>query len=256
MNWLVKIILKNFPRDVLISLSLFFLPLLDIILRGSKFKDPINNKSYRMFLPYGYNKIRQNALSPGTLSLERHRLLWLYLKNETKFLNEQIKMLHIAPEQSFYKIFKKSKKINYTTFDLDSPIADIKGDICKMPFKNNFFDLILCNHVLEHIVDDRLAMMEIFRVLKPNGTAILQVPIDTSSLKTFEDPMITSKKERNEKFGQYDHVRLYGYDYFKRLESVGFRVEKNIYAKKFNEKEIKKYGINENEIIPVCKKLI
>lgn len=256
MGWLVKIFLKNFPREILISLSLFFLPLLDLIFRGSKFHDPINNKSYRMFLPYGYNKIRKNALSPGTLSLERHRLLWLYLKNETKFLNKEIEMLHIAPEQSFYKIFKNSKKIKYTTFDLDSPIADIKGDICKMPFKNNFFDLILCNHVLEHIVEDKLAMMEIYRVLKPNGTAVLQVPIETSNSKTLEETMITSQKERNEKFGQYDHVRLYGNDYFKRLESIGFKVEKNFYAKKFSKEEIKKYGLNENEIIPICKKLI
>lgn len=256
MNCIIKIFLKNFPRDLLISISVFLNPILDFFFKGSKFHDPINNKTYRKFLPYGYNKIRDNALSPGTLSLERHRLLWLYLQNETNFMSSEIKLLHIAPEQCFYKIFKKSKKINYTTFDLESPIADIKGDICNMPFEDNFFDLVLCNHVLEHIVDDELAMKEIFRVVKPKGTAILQVPIDISNPTTIEDYTIKSKKERNEKFGQYDHVRLYGKDYFDKLKSVGFHVEQNTYVKSLDSEEIAKYSLNINEIIPVCIKLI
>ena len=125
-----------------------------------------------------------------------------------------------------------------------------------MPFKDNSFDFLLCNHVLEHIEDDQKAISEIYRVLNINGTAILQVPINQNSKKTLEDNLITNKKERIEKFGQYDHVRLYGLDYFKRLKKAGFEVSPIKYSSNFTKKEIEKFGIIEDEIIPVCKKLI
>ena len=246
--------INTIPRPYLIWWSKFLAPLVDILFRGNKFTDPINGKSYRKFLPYGYVKQRDNALSPGTLSLERHRLLWLYLNNETNFFSKTLKVLHIAPEQCFYNLFKNLKNINYTTFDLNSPLADIKGDICNLPFKENSFDFILCNHVLEHINDDNKAMKELYRVLNKNGTAILQVPINQKSSKTFEDSSIIDKKERIEKFGQYDHIRLYGLDYFKKLESFGFKVDPLKYSKEFTESEIIKYGLIKDEIIPVCKK--
>ena len=256
MNYLIKFLINIVPRPQLIFWSKILQPFLDLFYRGNNFLDPINGKFYRKFLPYGYVKQRKNALSPGTLSLERHRLLWLYLNNETDFFTKKIKVLHIAPEQCFYKIFKNLKNINYTTFDLNSPLADIKGDICKMPFQVNSFDYILCNHVLEHIDDDIKAMMEIFRVLNFNGTAILQVPIDFNNTTTLEDNSITNRQERIEKFGQYDHVRLYGLDYFKRLKNIGFEVRQVQYALNFKQEEVLKYGIEKNEVIPVCKKLI
>ena len=246
--------INTIPRPYLIWWSKFLAPLVDILFRGNKFTDPINGKSYRKFLPYGYVKQRDNALSPGTLSLERHRLLWLYLNNETNFFSKTLKVLHIAPEQCFYNLFKNLKNINYTTFDLNSPLADIKGDICNLPFKENSFDFILCNHVLEHINDDKKAMKELYRVLNKNGTAILQVPINQKSSKTFEDSSIVDNKKRIEKFGQYDHIRLYGLDYFKKLESFGFKVDPLKYSKEFTESEIIKYGLIKDEIIPVCKK--
>ena len=246
--------INTIPRPYLIWCSKFLAPLVDIFYRGNEFTDPINGKSYKKFLPYGYVKQRDNALSPGTLSLERHRLLWLYLNNETNFFSKTLKVLHIAPEQCFYNLFKNLKNINYTTFDLNSPLADIKGDICNLPFKENSFDFILCNHVLEHINDDKKAMKELYRVLNKNGTAILQVPINQKSSKTFEDSSIVDKKERIERFGQYDHIRLYGLDYFKKLESFGFKVDPLKYSKEFTESEITKYGLIKDEIIPVCKK--
>ena len=254
MKKLIKFLINTIPRPYLIWCSKFLAPLVDIFYRGNDFTDPINGKSYRKFLPYGYVKQRDNALSPGTLSLERHRLLWLYLNNETNFFSKTLKVLHIAPEQCFYNLFKNLKNINYTTFDLNSPLADIKGDICNLPFKENSFDFILCNHVLEHINDDKKAMKELYRVLNKNGTAILQVPINQKSSKTFEDSSIVDKKERIEKFGQYDHIRLYGLDYFKKLESFGFKVDPLKYSKEFTESEIIKYGLIKDEIIPVCKK--
>jgi len=255
LNFIIKSLLNIIPRELLISVSILFRPFLDFFYRGSKFHDPINNKSYRKFLPYGYNNIRDNALSPGSLSLERHRLLWLYLQNETQIFKKKYKVLHVAPEQAFYKKFIKLNNLDYVTFDMNSPIAKIKGDICNLPFSENQFDFILCNHVLEHVNDDIAAMLELFRVLKKNGVAILQVPIDLTKNKTYEDSTITDKKERMKAFGQYDHVRIYGKDYFERLEKSGFKVEKNFYSKNFSDEEIYKYGINKNEIIPICRKL-
>jgi len=251
---LIKLILKIFPRTFLIKFSFIFQPLLSILLSGDKFTDPIDGKSFRKFLSYGYNKLRKNALSPSTLSLERHRLLWLYLKNETVLFEKKIKLLHFAPEQAFYKRFKKLSNIQYDTIDINSPLAKIKADICDLPIKENTYDFILCNHVLEHVLDDNKAMSELYRVLKKGGIGIFQVPIDMKREKTFQDDSITDKLERNKIFGQYDHVRIYGKDYFNKLEDTGFKVQQVDYSKKFSDKEILKFSIIKGEIIPVCTK--
>ena len=251
---MIKLILKIFPRTFLIKFSFIFQPLLGILLSGDKFTDPIDGKSFRKFLSYGYTKLRKNALSPSTLSLERHRLLWLYLKNETVLFEKKIKLLHFAPEQAFYKRFKKLRNIQYDTIDINSPLAKIKADICDLPIKENTYDFILCNHVLEHVLDDNKAMSELYRVLKKGGTGIFQVPIDMKREKTFQDDSITDKLERNKIFGQYDHVRVYGKDYFKKLEDTGFKVQQIDYSKKFSDKEILKFSIIRGEIIPVCTK--
>ena len=251
---MIKLILKIFPRTFLIKFSFIFQPILGILLSGDKFTDPIDGKSFRKFLSYGYNKLRKNALSPSTLSLERHRLLWLYLKNETVLFEKKIKLLHFAPEQAFYKRFKKLRNIQYDTIDINSPLAKIKADICDLPIKENTYDFILCNHVLEHVLDDNKAMSELYRVLKKGGTGIFQVPIDMKREKTFQDDSITDKLERNKIFGQYDHVRVYGKDYFKKLEDTGFKVQQIDYSKKFSDKEILKFSIIKGEIIPVCTK--
>ncbi len=224
------------------------------IYKGSNFTDPIDGNSYKSFLPYGYENQRSNVLAPGTLSLERHRLLWLYLKSETNFFSEPLKLLHFAPEQAFHKRFKKLENIDYTTTDLESPLADIKADICNLPFEENAFDVILCNHVLEHIKDDKKAMQELFRVMKPGGWGIFQIPQDINRKETFEDDSIVDRKKRAEIFGQYDHVRIYGMDYFDKLRSVGFEVEEVKIQSKLSSEEIKKYALNPNEIIPVCRK--
>ena len=154
MKKLFKLILNTIPRPILICLSIVVRPILAFLLKGSRFTDPIDGKSFRMFLPYGYGTQRNNVLSPSTLSLERHRLLWLYLQNETDFFTAPKKVLHFAPEQEFYKRFKKQSNLDYTTTDLFSPLADVKADICNLPFEDNSYDIILCNHVLEHIPDD------------------------------------------------------------------------------------------------------
>ncbi len=252
MKKLFKTILNLVPRPILIRLSYLVRPFLTWYLKGNTYTDPIDGKSFRSFLPYGYATQRNNVLSPGTLSLERHRLLWLYLKNETDFFITPKKVLHFAPEQAFYKRFKKQANLDYTTTDLISPLADVKADICNLPFESNSFDVILCNHVLEHIPDDTKAMQELYRVLKPGGMGIFQVPQDLSRKKTFQDDSITNQKERTQIFGQYDHVRIYGTDYFDKLRSIGFEVNEVDYTQNFSPAEINKYGLAADEIIPVC----
>jgi len=249
-----KFFLNKIPRPLLIRASYLIRPVIAFGLRGSKYTDPIDGKSFRKFLPYGYEQQRENVLSPSTLSLERHRLLWLYLKNDTSLFTEKTKLLHFAPEQAFYKRFKKMQNLEYTTTDLNSPLADVKADICNLPFNDNSFNFILCNHVLEHIPDDTKAMKELYRVLEPGGTAILQIPQDLSRAVTFEDNSITSRKERARIFGQYDHVRVYGRDYFDKLRSIGFNVREIAYTDSLNASDIDKYRLAKGEIIPVCTK--
>ena len=140
MKKLFKVVLNTVPRPLLIKLSYWVKPFFKYALRGSKYKDPIDGKSFSKFLPYGYINQRENVLSPSTLSLERHRLLWLYLKNETHFFSKNLKVLHFAPEQAFYKRFRKLKNLDYLTTDLNSPLADVKADICDLPFEENEFD--------------------------------------------------------------------------------------------------------------------
>lgn len=247
-----KVILNTIPRPILIKLSYLAKPFIAFSLKGNKYTDPIDGKSFRKFLPYGYENQRENALSPSTLSLERHRLMWLYLQNETDFFTAKKKVLHMAPEQCFLSIFRKQKNLDYTTADLYSPIADVKADICDLPFDDHTFDVVFCNHVLEHITGDTKAMQELYRVLKPGGMGIFQIPQDLSRITTFEDDTITDKKERAKIFGQYDHVRVYGRDYFDKLRSIGFKVEEVDYTKKIAPELVERFCLSKGEILPVC----
>lgn len=256
MQKIFKFFLNLLPRTLLIRLSFLVRPFVAFFMRGEKYIDPIDGNSFRKFLPYGYENVRENVLSPSTLSLERHRLFWLYLKNKTRFFADPLKVLHFAPEQAFYKRFRKMKNLDYTTTDLNSPLADIKADICALPFQENEFDFLICNHVLEHIPDDTKAMQELYRILKPGGTAIIQVPYDDDRKTTFEDNSITDPKERAKIFGQYDHVRVYGMDYFDKLRAVGFNVKAIDYTAELSEADIDTYRLAKGELLPVCTKLL
>lgn len=254
-NKIFKFALNNIPRPILIRLSYGVQAVAPLFFKGDTFVDPIDGRGYRKFFPYGYGEHqRENALSPGTNSLERHRLLWLYLKEETDFLSAPKKVLHIAPEQCFYGRFKKMKNLDYTTADLNSPLADISLDVQNMPLEDNTYDVVFCNHVLEHVPDDLKAMREIHRVLKPGGMAIMQVPSKHGMAKTIEDPTITDPEERHRLFGQYDHVRMYGQDYKDRLLAAAFTVNVVDYGKKLSPEEFKKYALPKNELLYVCSK--
>ncbi len=159
-------------------------------------------------------------------------------------------MLHIAPELCYIDRFEAMEHLDYVTADLESPLAKVKMDIHDMPFEENSFDVIFCNHVLEHVEDDILAMQEIKRVLNPGGWAILQIPIFTPWRdETDEDPSITDPKERERRFGQDDHVRMYGKDYPKRIEKAGLRVVEEAFVNELSAEETTKFGLPKGEII-------
>ncbi len=226
MKSLYKYLLNTLPRPLLIRISYAFKLLAPYIYGGDKVSCPVCERSFRKFLSYG-SKVahRENVLCPYDLTLERHRLMWYYLKNESDFFTaSNLNLLHIAPEQCFHKKFKKQKNLNYLTGDLESPIADLHFDVHDIPLKDNSYDVIFCNHVLEHVKDDQKCMQELFRVMKKGGWGVFQVPIDYSREETYEDPTIKSKKERELHYWQKDHLRLYGLDYPKKLETAGFRV--------------------------------
>lgn len=216
---------------------------------GKNVTCPICNHSYSKFLPYGRIHPRENALCPHCLSLERHRLIWMYLKDKTNFFSSNLRVLHIAPEACFIKRFEKIHRDRYITADIESPLAKVKMDVHAIPFDENTFDVVLCNHVLEHVRDDLKAMSEIKRVLKPQGFAILQVPFFSPvPAVTFEDNTMSDPREREKVFGQADHVRKYGNDYAQRIESVGLRAIEDHYASNLADEIIKRSGLPKEEI--------
>lgn len=227
MKKIYKFLLNSLPRPLLIRLSYIFKFFAPLIYKGNTVECPVCERSFRKFLSYGSNVAhRENVLCPYDLTLERHRLMWLYLKNESDFFTaNQLNVLHIAPEQCFHQLFKKQKNLKYLTGDLVSPIADIHFDLHHIPLEDNRFEVIFCNHVLEHVDDAHQCMQELYRVMKPGGWGIFQVPLDTTRQVTYEDASITSPEEREKHFWQKDHVRLFGLDYPDRLKAAGFEVD-------------------------------
>lgn len=255
MKKLISFVIRFVPRKYLQRVSAPALKVVGLFLRGNNVTCPIINKSYRKFLPYGRISPRANALCPDSLSLERHRLLWLYLNERTNFFQEKLHFLHIAPEQCFMKKFEAQHEDGYITGDLESPLAKVKMDVHDIPFDDNTFDAAMCNHVMEHVDNDIKAMSEIHRVLKPGGWAIMQVPFFSPVPDiTFEDKTITDPREREKWYGQDDHVRLYGKDYADRLRKAGFEVKEDEFIHELGEEAVKKYALPKNEIIYFCKK--
>lgn len=254
MKALIRWGLRHIPRTYLQRLAPIVSPILAVFYRGKRFYCPICLGRWRQLLPYGRQALRPNALCPQCHSLERHRLMWLYLRDQTELFERPHRLLHIAPEACFLPRFRAMRHLEYLTADLESPWADVKMDICSMPFASNSFDVILCNHVLEHIDDDRRALAEIYRVLRPGGWALLQVPINYQLAYTYENPTIRLPEEREKHFGQRDHVRLYGRDYPQRLQQAGFRVEENHLASQLPPDTIKKMALSPHEILYIAYK--
>lgn len=256
MKKLYKFLLNTLPRPVLIRMSYVFKQVAPMLYKGDEVECPVCQRSFRKFLSYGSAVAhRENVLCPYDLTLERHRLIWLYLLNKSDFFTaEQIEMLHIAPEQCFLPHFKKQNNLKYLTGDLVSPIADIHFDLHDIPLEDNRFDVVFCNHVLEHVEDDKQCMGELFRVMKPGGWGIFQVPMDLTRSETYEDKSITSPEEREKHFWQKDHVRLYGLDYPEKLKAVGFDVEEYNPKTELDEKLIERYRLSPGEILYIFRK--
>ena len=255
MKIIISIATRLIPRHYLQHVSHIFLRILSLFMRGNKFEDPINGKKYNKLLPYGRLKPRENALAPDSMSLERHRLMWLFLQQKTNFFTEKLKFLHVAPEFCFINLFKKMDNLQYITGDLVSPWADVKMDVHDIPFNDNEFDVVICNHVLEHVRDDKKVMEEFYRVMKKGGWGIFQVPIDMNNKQTIEDPNITDPKDRERLYWQSDHLRLYGLDYSKRLQKAGFKVTESNFINELEQELVNKYALPKDEIIYFCEKI-
>ena len=253
---LYKFLLNTLPRPLLIRLSYVFKFFAPVLYRGDKVECPVCERSFSKFLSYGSEVAhRENVLCPFDLTLERHRLLWLYLNRETNFFSaDHLKVLHIAPEQCFLPLFKKQKNLDYTTADLVSPIADLHFDLHNIPLKDDQYDVVFCNHVMEHVDDPIRCMSELCRVMRSGGWAIMQVPQDMTRDNTYEDKSITTPEEREKHFWQKDHVRLFGKDYPKYLEKAGFKVIEFDMNTVFEPTEIAKFRLMTKEILYIAVK--
>lgn len=252
MKSLISLTIRYIPRKYLQLVSHFFLRIVAVFYKGNSVTCNVCDHSFRKFLPYG-RKARENALCPNCLALERHRLMWLFLDKETNFFTSKLKVLHIAPELCFIDRMEAMKNLDYITADIESPLAKVKMDVHQIPFEDNTFDVVFCNHVLEHVEDDILACSEINRVLKKEGWGIIQSPVYDLE-QTFEDKTVTDPAEREKLFGQRDHVRKYGKDYAKRLSNSGLKVNENLFVKSLPKNLIAKYALPEYEVIYYCEK--
>ncbi len=249
-------ILNNIPRPVMQRVAGWAVPILGLTYLGRGKECAICGCKRRKFLPYGYVTQRANALCPNCLSLERHRLLWLWLTRETTLLADHPTLLHIAPEVAIMKRLKAgyaNEKDRYITADLESPLATMHFDVQNIPLPEEFSEVVICNHIMEHVEDDRKALSELYRVMKRGGWGVILSPIDYERNETFEDDSITDEKLRTEIFGQYDHRRIYGRDYPQRLHDAGFRVDCVEYYNTLTAQQRELYGVM-NEIIYVVHK--
>lgn len=254
MKQIISWVLRNIPRKYLQLVSHWVMKVAAIFLKGNSVECPVCDSTFRKFLPYGRITPRENALCPNCLALERHRLMYLYLKEKTNFFKNNLKVLHVAPEYCFIERFEALKNLDYTTADIESPLAKVKMDLHHVPFDDNTFDVVFCNHVMEHVDDYIRCMSELHRVLRPNGWAIIQSPQDWTKAHTFEDPTITDPKERERIFWQNDHLRLFGRDYAQELEKGGFTVTEDRFVMEMPTQKAKRFALPMEEIVYFCEK--
>ncbi|HTV19388.1 MAG TPA: class I SAM-dependent methyltransferase [Polyangiaceae bacterium] len=215
---------------------------------------PVCASGLLSFLPFGVGgRVRLNAVCPACLSLERDRAAWLALSSRS-WLDSKPRLLHVAPEYCLEPRLRRALDSRYVTGDLLRTDVDRQLSVEELPFEDGRFDAIICNHVLEHVRDDRKALSELRRVLAPGGWALLQVPLDQTQRVTVEDPSVTSPRERRRRFGQHDHVRAYGRDYVDRLRAAGFDPELCKIQDSYAEPEIQRHGLDRSEVLHFCRR--
>lgn len=257
MKRLIRFILNAIPRPILQRMAGWAVPLLGLLYVGRGRECPVCGTKRRKFLPYGYVTSRDNALCPNCLSLERHRLLWLWLQRESDLFERCPRLLHVAPEVCLMRHLRRTygggNGADYVTADLESPLADLYFDIQHIPLEDESFDVVFCNHIMEHVENDLQAMREIYRVMRRGGWGVILSPVELEREKTFEDDSITDEAERTRIFGQYDHRRVYGRDYADRLREAGFEVEDLDYASVLTAEERERYALPKDHLYIVRK---
>jgi len=177
---------------------------------------------YGMMIGVGHPS-RWDARCPQCGSRERHRLLWLWVTSAATNRLAGKRILHFAPEKALRRALRDNPR--YKTADLVQRGVTHRVDVTQLPMASETYDAVIANHVLEHIDDDRLAMRELFRVLRPGGSALLTTPVNPTRRETYEDAAITDPVERHAHFNAPDHRRFYGLDFADRLTDAGFLVE-------------------------------
>jgi SAM-dependent methyltransferase len=226
-----------------------FLRLSSLLNVGSRVICPVCGRHFRKFARFH----GANDQCPGCGSLMRHRALVLYLREVERMPESTRDVLDVGPGQGVRAWLSSLPRLRYLAVDIDRDLADLQADITALPFEEHSFDYALCIHVLEHVADDQAGIGELFRVLRPGGTAVVQVP-PSDLEKTLEDPSITDPRERERRFGGHDHVRLCGADYRRRLEVPGFRVEPVDYADEVGAAARERHGLRVGEPFYVCVK--
>ena len=248
----MKPLLKLIPDDIKFNLKLYFSKLKCYFNKGDTHYCACCAKTYASFVSFGILP-RSNALCPNCFSLERTRLLWLYLKNELKVEQEKLKILHVSPEHAIRERLKTLPNIDYLSGDIHKGRADIVLDVTKISFPNNYFDVVICSHVLGFVADEAKALSELRRVCKEKHKVIIQ-----THFNPFEK---TKDLPKSDTFGDHEYkesdlLRIHGYDFVEKLENAGFQVEVLDYAKKFSEEEQKRqsFGNGERELLILCTK--
>jgi len=221
---------------------------------GSRYTCPCCGWRLRAFTAGGMSlKQRELSYCPRCNSKARHRRVWRFLEIKTNLLSSRLRLLEVGPKFSFARRFLKMKNIDHIAGDIQKhPNANLRMDVTSLPLHSNSFDALICMHVLEEVVDDQIAMDEMYRVLKPGGWAVITVPTNMD-IKTYEDASIVSPDERQHAFGEPAHVRVYGYDLSDRLRSSGFEVTVDL-SSDVPVKQRYQYGLRNDENIFYCRK--
>jgi SAM-dependent methyltransferase len=203
---------------------------------------PVCDSPVSKFLPKG-RPARTGVRCPVCRADTRTRFAWLFLQRETDLLDGRPKsLLHFAPEQTLSDKLARVEHLEYLTADLDPAKAMLQVDITAMQFDADRFDAVYCSHVLEHVPDDGGALREMLRVLRPGGWALLMIPI--LQKQTLEDPSVTDPTEREQLFGQHDHVRAYGPDFLDRVRAAGFEARAVVPADFLSGQEAERFGVS------------